>query len=151
MASMILSMSPQSTIPPPLHRGGRGLKNLALRRRAFHLFISGATYAAIGRELGVSRERAQQVLRPSKAIYDAVEARATDSNGGVHCQQCGILLHQRPTGAGEHSGPRGWRGVVHQVGNWSREPDSFEDMRKLVLVCRSCEMMNHGGGRKDGQ
>lgn len=51
------------------------------------LFADGASYGVIGRQFGVSRQRVQQIVRPSKDLYDAVKSRA---NG--MCEVCGIKV-----------------------------------------------------------
>jgi len=54
---------------------------------AMELRLRGMTYAEIGKALGVSRQRAQQLVRPPRPIYEAVKARA-----GGKCELCGLEI-----------------------------------------------------------
>jgi DNA-directed RNA polymerase sigma subunit (sigma70/sigma32) len=52
---------------PTERRLRREAQSAALRQRAFALRQAGATYAGIGRELGLSLERARQIRAPRSA------------------------------------------------------------------------------------
>ena len=78
--------------------------------------LKGWTYAQIGRKLGVSRQRAQQLVRPPKAVYDLVRKRA----GGC-CQECGV-----------------------EVGSGQVHPEDFNDVDGLKYLCVACHVKAHG-------
>ena len=94
------------------------------KAQALQFRLLGMTYAAIGKELGVSRQRVQQWLRPPKPIYDIVRAKAQGK-----CEMCGIFL-----GYG--------RGDVHHK-TLGREGD-WNDLENLQLLCPSCHFKKEG-------
>ncbi len=94
-----------------------------IRDRAFGLFVQGKTYAAIAIELGVSRQRVQQIVRPPRQIYDAVCRRA----GGA-CEDCGIELAD---------------GHVHHIETCGRTTDDFNLPENLRYLCPSCHRQAH--------
>ena len=55
-------------LTPAERRLRREAQSAALRQRAFALRQTGATYAAIGRELGVCPARAQQIVRKAERL-----------------------------------------------------------------------------------
>ncbi len=94
------------------------------RTKALNLRLNdGLSYAAIGEQLGLSRQRIQQLLRPPKAIYDLIWNRA-----GHQCQDCGIGL---PAKSGS--------GCIHHIGS----EEDYNDIDNLILLCRSCHRNRH--------
>jgi hypothetical protein len=95
---------------------------MGVENKAVEMKLKGMTYAEIGKALGVSRQRAQQMVRPPKAIYDAVQDRAKG-----RCEHCGIELQ---------------RGHVHH-----KEGDDvgYNDLRNLEYLCISCHRAVHSG------
>jgi Zn finger protein HypA/HybF involved in hydrogenase expression len=90
------------------------------RLKAIALKMHGLTYKAIGEELGVSHQYAQQLVRPPKAIYDHVRRRAD-----FKCQKCGIVTHS---------------GHVHHVGELDH---GYNDVENLKYLCASCHRAEH--------
>ena len=88
------------------------------------LRLDGLTYAEIGIQAGVSRQRVQQVLCPPLAVRRAVIARFGDS-----CAVCGIRLH----GSGH----------VHHRQHVELELDAYNDFPNLTLLCVSCHRQQH--------
>jgi Zn finger protein HypA/HybF involved in hydrogenase expression len=95
------------------------------RQRAVELFTQGLTYAAIGKDIGVSRQYVQQLVRPPKAIYDTVK-----SNADGKCEDCGIYVA---------------RGHVHHRATKGTTPDNFNELRNLEYLCPSCHRKAHEG------
>ena len=99
------------------------------RKRVFalELRLEGYTYAAIGKKLGVCRQRIQQLLRPPADLYNIMKRRASD-----RCESCGILIQPG-------------RGHAHHKQN--REllmADDFNDLKSLLYLCLSCHRSAHG-------
>jgi hypothetical protein len=71
-----------SGLSPTQRRIRRETQSAALRERAFALRQAGATYVAIGHELGISLERARQIVRKAERLilhprwYDRLPQRA---------------------------------------------------------------------------
>ena len=82
------------------------------------------TYAAIGAQLGVSRQRIEQVLSPPAAIRDIVLSRATG-----RCEECNIQV--------------GTSGHVHHRRAKGLDCDSYEDIENLSLLCQGCHRRAH--------
>ena len=55
------------------------------RKDVIKMYRSGMTYAAIAEKVGVSRQRIQQIVRPSAPIYRKLQQRAKGK-----CENCGI-------------------------------------------------------------
>lgn len=91
--------------------------------RAVELWLKGLTYGEIGMELGVSRQRAQQMIRPTTAIYNLVRARANES-----CESCGVKLGN---------------GHVHHKTTDGKTPEDFNDVSNLMYLCASCHGRKH--------
>lgn len=83
--------------------------------------LSGRTYTVIGKELGISRQRAQQLISPPRPIRNLIVARA----GGL-CQHC--------------EAPIGRAGHVHHTGN---NGEDYNDVANLILLCPGCHMHAH--------
>ena len=82
--------------------------------------LEGMTYGQIGEKLGLSRQRAQQILRPPKIIYDSVRTRAE-----YKCDNCGLLTQI---------------GHIHHIEN--RDMD-YNDIANLRYLCVSCHKQIH--------
>lgn len=85
--------------------------------------LDGLTYQQIGEELGVSRQRVQQILSPPPAIRKAVATRAHH-----RCERCGIAV--------------GLSGHIHHDNPLGRE--DFDDINTLQLLCFRCHRLVHG-------
>ena len=83
--------------------------------------LAGLTYAAIGRQLGLSRQRIQQIIAPPTDVRDMIIERY---NG--KCQGCGY-----PVNGGGH---------VHHL---SCEGENYNDPDNLVLLCIPCHRAAH--------
>lgn len=94
------------------------------REEALKLKLEGHTYKAIGKELGVSRQRIQQMIAPPKEIRNYVVKRDHDT-----CHECSIWV--------------GKSGHVHHIGSTTVE--DFNDLDNLVLLCLSCHRHIHLG------
>lgn len=108
--------------------GKRGPLPSSDRVRALEMRLLGRTYADIGVALGVSRQRAQQLLSPPGDVRRAVLARAHGA-----CQRCGIALEIS-------------RAHVHHTKATGLDPDDYNDLPNLVALCTSC----HGGAHFSG-
>ena len=86
------------------------------REQAVRLKRSGLSYGQIGRELKVSRQRAQDLVRPQPLIYSAVVRRADGM-----CQSCFKLI----------DGP----GHVHHR---RLDAEDFNGLDNLLHVCTNC-------------
>jgi len=95
--------------------------NLNSRTQAIELKIKGLTYEEIGKVLGVSRQRAQQLTRPSVEIFNFVKKRA-----GGKCESCGVRLNS---------------GHVHHLDN----TEDYNDIDNLKYLCVSCHAAAHAG------
>ena len=102
-----------------------GMKNdkriIALNRR-----LDGSTYSEIALELGISRQRAQQLVSPPKDIRDTAVRRAKG-----RCEICGIYV--------------GKSGQVHHIGT---EWEDYNDVCNLQLLCIACHRSAHLKKRK---
>jgi len=95
-------------------------KTLKMRQAAHLLKLKGLTYAEIGKMLKVSRQRAQQLVRPPEEIYKLVQAIAESK-----CQRCNIPIRS---------------GHVHHK---SYNDGSYSDLDELVYLCVSCHAACH--------
>ena len=91
--------------------------------------LDGRSYAEIGAELGISRQRVQQILSPPTAIRDMVRRAAKD-----RCQGCGVIV--------------GKSGHVHHRD--STNGDTYSQLDNLQLLCRSCHWYAHLNARNPG-
>ena len=92
------------------------------RAKALALRLSGLTYGQMGEKLGVSRQRAQQLVSPPKEIRTIIVAHA---NGC--CEDCGI-------GVGDS-------GHVHHRD--TDNGDTYNNVDNLQLLCLSCHRKAH--------
>src|ERR1700757_1222375 len=88
--------------------------------RALELKLSGLTYAAIGKQLGLSRQRVQQMLRPPKAIYELIRERAR-----YRCEKCGLKTRS---------------GHVHH----QKLTEDWNDIPNLRYLCLKCHFYEDG-------
>ena len=94
------------------------------QEQALALKLQGFTYQAIGDEMGISKQRAQQLVAPPKQIRNRVVQLADG-----YCQDCSIRV--------------GNSGHVHHKG--STAFDDFNDIDNLVLLCMPCHRTAHRG------
>ncbi|KKN34504.1 hypothetical protein LCGC14_0792990 [marine sediment metagenome] len=99
------------------------------RSKALHFRLSGMTYAQIGKELGISRQRVQQLVSPPKAVRDLVVSRA---NG--ECERCSIRV--------------GRSGQVHHSN--ASNGDTFNEIENLQLLCIPCHLIAHSPNPPQG-
>lgn len=83
--------------------------------------LDGMTYEAIGKEIGLSRQRVQQIISPGKYIRNWVISQAQGK-----CQKCGILV--------------GRAGHVHHIGN---SEENYNCIDNLQLLCLHCHHAAH--------
>lgn len=105
-------------------RNYRGKRNTAVYQQAQELYLQGKSYREIGDALGVTRQRAQQMIRPPIGIYRLVQQRAKGC-----CQVCGISVRS---------------GHVHHVGAIGRTLDDLNDIENLKYLCPTCHREEHG-------
>jgi hypothetical protein len=86
------------------------------RQRAVRLKKTGFTYTQIGEQLGISRQRAQQLIKPQPLVYAKVVGRADGM-----CQSCFKIIE----------GP----GHVHHR---RLDVDDFNGLNNLLWVCLNC-------------
>ena len=94
------------------------------RTRALELRLSGLTYQEVADKMGISRQRAAQLIAPPKAIRDIVVKNAR----GI-CEDCGIGI-----------GPSGH---VHHKN--ATNGDTYSELANLQLLCPSCHRAAHQG------
>ena len=88
---------------------------------AIDLKLKGLSYNEIGLQMGISRQRAQQLIRPPRIIYNLVRARANSK-----CQNCHVELTA---------------GHVHHKEN----KEDYNDVENLEYLCISCHKLVHCG------
>lgn len=109
--------NPNQNPPLPIAKEKPILPRKVRREAMLKLYMSGSTYEEIGREFGVTRQRAQSIVRPRIQIIDALRRRAAG-----HCEECGLELTSN--------------GHIHHLGRGTGcEPD---DIRNLQYLCSSC-------------
>jgi hypothetical protein len=90
---------------------------------AIAMRLEGYTYAAIGDELGVSRQRIQQIIGPSKGMRGVIVKRA-----GARCENC-----QRKVGQSGH---------VHHK-SLDAQAEDYNNIANLQLLCIRCHRAAH--------
>jgi len=90
---------------------------------ALALKLLGYSYRAIGEKLGISGQRAYQIISPPGHVRTQVVQQAAG-----RCQDCQIHV--------------GSQGHVHHKGSDTTE--DFNDVDNLVLLCASCHRRAHG-------
>lgn len=98
------------------------MENLERRNAALEMRLNGLTYAQIGEKLGVSRQRAEQMVSPPKEITESVKVKAHG-----RCENCGIVVAF---------------GHVHHK-NTTVLIEDFNDTQNLQYLCPSCHRMAH--------
>lgn len=107
--------------------GKRGPKpSMDRRDEALQLRLEGLTFAAIAKQLGVSRQRVQQILAPPRDVRDSVVIGAQG-----RCSACELFV--------------GTAGHVHHLQATSIEDEDYNDHENLTLLCRSCHRTAHRG------
>lgn len=97
--------------------------NLQVRERALSLRLDGLTYAAIGEELGLTRQRIQQLLEPPKEVREIILARSNS-----RCQNCGVFVAH---------------GHIHHKSAKGIDSDKWNDLDNLVYLCLTCHRRSH--------
>jgi 5-methylcytosine-specific restriction endonuclease McrA len=92
---------------------------------AIELRLNGLSYAEIGKEMGCSRQYAQQLTRPPKEVYDFVKNRAKGK-----CENCREKIAS---------------GHVHHRSNRTGTVENYNDIENLEYLCRSCHRTKHAG------
>lgn len=94
-------------------------------RKVIELYLAGMTYRSIAENVGLSRARISQIIRPPKPIYKLVRNRAEGK-----CEQCGTELE---------------KGHVHHVNSKERSIEDFNDIGNLQYLCQPCHREAHNG------
>ena len=97
-------------------------KDISKRKTALEKRLDGMTFAEIGKEMGVSRQRVEQWLRPPAEIRELVYKLA-----GGECENCGIKLNQR-------------NGQYHSM---NPEIEEFTTYAHTKLLCIACHRKEH--------
>jgi DNA-directed RNA polymerase subunit RPC12/RpoP len=109
-------------MPRKKHKKGRGPRGFPAdetrKAQAIQYKLQGLTYQEIGDLLSISRQRAQQLVRPPRAIYDLVRKKAN-----YKCQECQVEIKA---------------GHVHH-----EDRDDYNDIANLVYLCVSCHKNRH--------
>ena len=92
------------------------------KKKLLQLRLEGMTYQAIATEVGVSRQRIQQLLSPPTSIREFVVNKFSG-----RCNRCGIIV--------------GLSGHVHHKGDLNEE--SYSDINSLELLCLGCHRKTH--------
>jgi len=94
------------------------------KKKLLELRLKGMTYQAIANEVGVSRQRIQQLLSPPEAVRVYV----VNKYHGC-CKECGLLV--------------GNTGHIHHIGG---NEENYNDIENLELLCMSCHRVKHSIG-----
>ena len=92
--------------------------------RAIDLRLRGQTYEAIGRRLGLSRQRVQQLVQPSREVRQLLIKWAHE-----RCQQCGVSIGQG--------------GEVHHRQAPGLVAERYNNLENLEYLCLPCHMKSH--------
>ena len=95
-----------------------------LRAEVLRLRLNGLTYQSIGKTLHVSRQYAQQLTSPPKAIRDRVINLAHSK-----CEKCQVHI--------------GSNGQVHHKKAKNLEEEVYNDLENLQLLCLACHRRSH--------
>ena len=101
-------------------------KTIMDKKKLLQLRLEGMTYQAIATEVGVSRQRIQQLLSPPTSIREFVVNKFSG-----RCNRCGIIV--------------GLSGHVHHKGDLNEE--NYSDINSLELLCLGCHRKTHRGER----
>jgi 5-methylcytosine-specific restriction endonuclease McrA len=93
------------------------------RAKALAMRLAGLSYRQIGKEFGFSRQRAQQLIRPSIAVRSEVRMAANR-----FCQKCG-----RPCDEGD----------THHANCTWWEPGKYNHISNLQYLCPACHRKAH--------
>jgi hypothetical protein len=91
-------------------------------KQAMALRLEGKSYAAIGKIMGLSRQRVQQITKPPQELWTAVYMAAK----GL-CQDCGI---SPPVGHGH----------LHHI---EQRTENYNAVENLCFLCASCHRLHH--------
>ncbi len=100
-------------------------KNMERYERALAMRLEGVTFREIGRRLGVTHQRAQQMLSPTPTVARKIKERA-----GNRCEEC-----QEPAA--------GNVGHVHHRAAVGMTAESYNAEPNLTLLCNSCHRKAH--------
>ena len=103
-----------------------------MNKRALQILqmrLDGMSYFAIGKELGISRQRVQQLISPPTYIKNLIVGKAQGK-----CQLCGIFVSLS--------------GDVHHIGN---NGENYNDVDNLQLLCKSCHRIAHSEDPRNRQ
>jgi hypothetical protein len=99
-------------------------KKEALHSRALELRVRGLTYRRMGKLLRISRQRAQQLVRPSQEIRELIAASAL-----WRCMTCSVRL--------------GRSGHVHHMKHLGISVDAYNMPSNLLYLCPACHRRVH--------
>lgn len=97
----------------------------ALHQSALAFRLEGLTFSEIGSRLGITRQRAQQVISPSKALTLKIRTRAGDA-----CEGCG-------------ADGRGHAGHIHHRAARGMTVETYNVEPNLTLLCIPCHRTAH--------
>jgi predicted nucleic-acid-binding Zn-ribbon protein len=100
------------------------------RIEATELRVKGLTYAEIGQALGISRQRAQQLVEPNRDVYAFVRTKAN-----WRCETCGVAIIN---------------GQLHHIQATGNTLENFNDIDNLRYLCVACHMRAHARPRPLG-
>lgn len=100
------------------------MRGMDRNARALRLRLEGLSYAEIGRQVGISAPRVQQILSPPAAIRRIVSEKAQG-----RCEKCGVSIARRA--------------AVHHKGSVGLSCDQYHDLDNLALLCPGCHMTVH--------
>lgn len=108
-----------------LDMGRRGPKpSNEFREPALRMRLEGQTFKAISEQLGISRQRVQQLLSPPRDVRDRIVIAAQG-----HCATCNLFV--------------GSSGHVHHQQARGLDQEDYNDYPNLVLLCSSCHRRAH--------
>jgi hypothetical protein len=103
------------------------LPDVEKRKRAIDLKRQDMSYQAVALEMGISRQRVQQLTRPPKPIKEAILLRAKGK-----CEECGAEI--------------GRRGEFHHKNEHDYDWNDISNIDYLCKTCHLCRRVRHHKG-----
>lgn len=106
-----------------------GIKLTSNQIKAVEMKLAGSTYTQIGLALGLTRQRAQQLIKPNKWTCGEVRRLAESK-----CARCRQLIES----------PRD--GHIHHASTENKDAKTYNQIENLEYLCLSCHRLLHTQG-----